>query len=114
MPCFSSRTSVFIHAIPVDMRKGWDGLLGLARSAGFDVLKGDLFLFVSRDFTRAKVLFWDGTGLNLWCKRMERGRLANVLARGTMTATELTLFMSGAHAVKVSLAPRDLTSELRA
>ena len=41
-----------------------------------DPLSGDVFLFVSRDRVRAKVLHFDGTGLCLYAKRLERGRFA--------------------------------------
>ena len=47
-----------------DMRKRYNGLEGLVREAmGHDLLLGDLFLFVSRNRKRAKVLLFDGTGL---------------------------------------------------
>ena len=54
---------VWAYPVPVDLRKGFDGLYGLA-SAGLkrDPLKGDCFLFVNRTRKRAKVLFWDGRG----------------------------------------------------
>jgi transposase len=41
---------------------------------GTEATSGDRYLFVSRDRTRAKVLFWDGTGLCVYAKRLEQGR----------------------------------------
>lgn len=99
---------VFVHRTPVDMRLGYNGLSGLART-GHDLLSGDVFLFVSRDRKRAKALFWDGTGLNLWCKRLERGRFADIFLRQEMTVTELRLFFEGSHSVIARLSPEDLT-----
>jgi hypothetical protein len=65
-----------------------------------DPLSGDLFLFANRRRTRAKVLLWDGTGLCIYQKRIERGRFAS-LWRGDdeetveMTLSELALFFEG-------------------
>ena len=66
--------SVWAWPGPMDLRKGFDGLHGVVRNGlGRDPLSGDLFLFVNRDRTRAKVLFWDGTGLWVMTKRLEQG-----------------------------------------
>ncbi len=95
--------SVWAWPGPMDLRKGFDGLHGVVRNGlGRDPLSGDLFLFVNRDRTRAKVLFWDGTGLCLYQKRLERGRFA-CLWRGrameagavSLTPSELSLFLEG-------------------
>ena len=57
--------------------KDFDGLSALvAGELGRDPLGGDLFLFVSRNRIRAKVLHWDGTGLCLYAKRLEKGKFA--------------------------------------
>jgi transposase len=89
------------------MRKQFDGLYGLVLSAGLNPVSGDVFLFVSRDRKRAKALFWDGNGLNIWAKRMEHGRLADVLSRGEMTTRELALFFEGSPEVSHRLSPED-------
>lgn len=99
-----------VFATPVDMRRGYDGLFGLVRDSGSDPISGDVFLFVSRDRTRAKALFWDGNGLNIWMKRMERGRFADVFTRESMTARELSLFFEGSSMVTKRLSPVDLTN----
>ena len=58
---------VYAWTLPTDMRKGFDGLYGMVAShLERDPLCGDLFLFVSRNRKRAKVLLWDGTGLRLY------------------------------------------------
>ena len=73
------RVSVYAYAQPTDMRKGFDGLSALV-TAGLqrDPLSGDVYIFVSRDRVRAKVLHWDGTGLCVYAKRLERGRFARL------------------------------------
>lgn len=54
---------VWAYAEPADLRRGFDGLSALVRSAmGRDELSGDLYLFVSRDRRRAKVLLWSRPG----------------------------------------------------
>ena len=86
---------------PVDLRKGFDGLAHIVTwQLGKDVLAGDCFLFTSRTRTSAKVLLYDGTGLALYCKRLEKGRFA-CLWKGkpgepvALTTSELSLFLEG-------------------
>jgi transposase len=111
----SPNVRVFAYTEPVDMRKGFDGLFGLVKThLGRDPLSGDLFVFVSRNRKRAKVLLWDGTGLCLYAKRLERGQFANLWsgpdkAEIELTAAELQLFMEGSLLIgKVSISPRKL------
>ena len=111
----SPNVKVFAYTEPVDMRKGFDGLFGLVKThLGRDPLSGDLFVFVSRNRKRSKVLLWDGTGLCLYAKRLERGQFANLWsgpdkAEIELTAAELQLFMEGSLLVgKVSISPRKL------
>jgi len=62
---------------PVDMRKSFDGLVGLVRGAlREDPLSGDLFVFVNRRGNYLKLIYWDRTGFALFAKRLERGRFA--------------------------------------
>ena len=71
----SLATKIFIGVEAVDMRKGFDGLFGLVRDhLGQDPLSGHLFLFTNRTRTRLKALLWDGSGLWVCAKRLERGR----------------------------------------
>jgi transposase len=60
---------------PVDMRKSFDGLVGLVRGTlREDPLSGDLFVFVNRRGNHLKFVYWDRTGFALFAKRLERGR----------------------------------------
>ena len=103
---------VFAYSCPADMRKGFDGLYGLvADQLQHDPLSGDLFLFVSGNRKRAKVLMWDGTGLCLYAKRLEKGRFAQVWGEVAteLTVAELQLFLEGSHLVgKVRVSPAKL------
>jgi transposase len=108
-------------AAAVDMRKGFEGLWGLAtQQLGRDVLCGDLFLFVGRDRKRAKVLYFDGTGLCVLHKRLSKGRFAPLWrnrqgAELQLSLTELQLFLEGSEWVgRIPLSPARLVrSELR-
>ncbi len=86
------RLRVWAYTTPVDMRKGFDSLFGLVRSAlGRDPLAGDALLFVSRNRRLAKVLLWDGTGLCIYAKRMERARFAKLWGAGPTRSSTPTL-----------------------
>ena len=59
----------------VDMRKGIDGLAMLVQGVlRQDPFSGHLFVFRGRKADLIKIVFWDGTGLCLFTKRLERGR----------------------------------------
>jgi transposase len=98
---------VFAAATPTDMRKGFDSLARIVEEQlGRDPLSGDLFLFINSRRNRAKVLLWDGTGLAIYMKRLEKGRFAAPWARAregviTMSAAELGLFLEGSQLVFV-------------
>jgi transposase len=107
---------VFAYTAPTDMRKGHDTLAAIVRQQlGHDPLSGDYYLFVARNRQRAKVLLWDGTGLCLYAKRLEKGRFAALWDRAVhhaeagslpLTVSELSLFLEGSHLVgKISLSP---------
>jgi transposase len=81
-----------------------------------DPLSGDCYLFVNATRKRAKVLLWDGTGLCIYAKRLERGRFA-CLWRDTdarvvrLTMSELQLFLEGSALVgRVALSPAPFES----
>lgn len=90
---------------PVSMRFGFDGLFAVARHRmGRNPLAGDLYLFVSRNRKQARVLYFDGTGLVVIAKRLERGRF-NAPWEGDrekpwrLTPNELSLFLEGSRLV---------------
>ena len=59
---------------PVDFRKGMDGLAALVREAmGADPFCGVVYVFRAKRADRVKLLFWDGTGVGLFAKRLEEG-----------------------------------------
>lgn len=75
---------------PVDMRKGFDGLIAIVRTAWQqDVFSGHLFVFLGSQGDRAKILFWDNGGFVLYYKRLERGRFMKPKMRDDHKAIEL-------------------------
>jgi transposase len=57
------------------MRKGFEGLYGLVRDQlQLEPLSGHIFIFSNAARNRLKLLFWDGSGLWVCAKRLERGR----------------------------------------
>jgi transposase len=86
---------------PVSMRKSFDGLFAEARyTMGRDPLAGDVFLFVAKNRRQARVLWWDGTGLLVLAKRLERGRFnapwdGDPTRPWCLTYSELALFLEG-------------------
>lgn len=69
-----SATRIFLAAGPTDMRRGFDGLAELVRHRlQGDALSGHWYIFCNRRRTRIKVLYFDGSGLWLCSKRLERG-----------------------------------------
>lgn len=107
----SRAVRVFAYPEPIDLRNGYDGLFGLVKQGlGRDPLSGDLFLFVSKRRKGCKVLVWDGTGLCIFQKRLEKGRFASPWKKEgavvRMTASELALFIEGCELVgRRSLSP---------
>lgn len=105
--------SVYAFDAPCDMRKSFDTLTALVtEQMKHDVLAGDLFLFVGRDRKRAKVLYFDGTGMCVFAKRLEKGQFTAAWkqaksARGlSMTLSELSLFIEGSDfAARMPLSP---------
>jgi transposase len=93
-------TKIYVAAEVVDMRKGFEGLYGLVRDQlGQDPLSGHLFLFTNRTRTRLKALVWDGSGLWVCAKRLERGRFrwpeAKDVGSVTMRPEELAMSING-------------------
>lgn len=107
------RVRVFAFTAPVDMRKSYDTLGAVvANELGRDILEGDVFLFVGRTRRRAKALYWDGTGLCVLAKRLEKGRFAAPWERARSacslewTPSELALFLEGSeHVGRLVLSP---------
>ena len=94
-------TRIYVALGATDMRKGFDGLYGMVRDRlGLEVRSGHLFLFANSRRNRLKILYWDGSGLWVCAKRLERGRFSWPEAvdqsdRVALSHEELALLIGG-------------------
>lgn len=74
MLSFTGSLKVYLATQAADLRKSFSGLYALTTNVlGEDPRTGSLFVFCNRRHTRVKVLYWDGTGLWVMTKRLEKG-----------------------------------------
>lgn len=94
-----SGTRVWIAAGFTDMRKGFTGLSALVQNALMsNVFGGQIFVFRGRRGDLLKLLWWDGTGLCLMAKRLERGRFIwpqVKSGRVSLSAAQLAMLLEG-------------------
>ena len=94
-------TRVYLAVGATDLRKGFEGLFGLVKDRlGLEPLSGHVVCFCNRSRSRIKVLFWDGSGLWLCSKRLEKGRFnwpsaQDESVRVRLSQEELTLLLGG-------------------
>jgi len=70
----SGAVRVLVATKPVDFRKGSEGLAALVKEQmRADPFSGAIFVFRAKRTDRIKLIFWDGTGLCLYAKRLEDG-----------------------------------------
>lgn len=103
-------TRVFAFGAACDMRKSFNTLAGLVSSMGHDIAQGDVFLFVARNRKRAKVIWYDTTGLCLLAKRLDVGCFAAIWETSQseieLTLNELSLLLEGCKVVgRMPLSP---------
>jgi transposase len=94
-----SGTRIWLAAGATDMRRGFDGLAALVQmQLSEDPFSGQLFVFRGRRGDRVKILWWDGDGLCLFAKRLERGRFTWPQATQgavALTRAQLSMLLEG-------------------
>ena len=98
-----SSVRIWLAAGATDLRLGFDGLSGRVRDVlGRDVLSGAIFLFCNARRNRVRAVYFDGTGLWLMTKRLEKGTFAwpraDAATRSvSLRAEELSMLLGGLH-----------------
>ena len=90
---------VWLAAGPTDMRCGFDGLSRIVQEVlGQDPFSGHVFAFRGRRAHLVKLLFWDGQGLCLYAKRLERGKFVWPSATSgavSLTPAQMSMLLEG-------------------
>jgi len=90
---------VYLAMGPTDMRKGFDGLsLLVQEQLKLDPSCGHVFAFRGRRGGLVKLLYWDGQGLCLFSKRLEKGRFVWPITKEgavMLTPAQLSMLLEG-------------------
>jgi len=89
---------VFVFREQIDFRAGFDKLsMHVREKMKMELLEGDIFLFLGKNRRRLKALCFDGTGLLMITKRLEKGRFMSVedFEESELTVEELNYVISG-------------------
>ena len=102
MLSFSPATRIFVALEPVDMRRSFNGLYALVQNhLEGDPTSGHVYVFTNRKRNRLKILVWDGSGLWVCAKRLERGTFGWPAGEGSsrsLRPEELHLLLNGLEA----------------
>jgi transposase len=100
---------VLVATRPVDFRRGMDGLArAVKEDLKADPYSGVIYVFRAKRADRIKLLYWDGSGLVLYAKRLEQGGFRwPQIADGVMrlSAVQLSALVAGMEWTRV-MAPR--------
>jgi transposase len=92
-------TRIWLVAGATDMRRGYDGLAALVQThLSANPFSGELYIFRGRRGDRIKCLWYDGTGVCLFCKRLEGTHFVwPQVGTGTVlfTAAQLSMLLEG-------------------
>lgn len=92
-------TRIYLRCGVTDLRKAFDGLARIVEEdLSRNITDGDFMIFCNRARNRLKAIYWDGSGLCLFCKRLEGGRFAwpdTKEAATEITSAELSMLLEG-------------------
>jgi transposase len=99
MLSLSPATRIFVAVQAMDMRQGFNGLYAWVQTVlGEEPTSGHWFVFLNQRRNRLKILTYDGSGLLILSKRLERGTFAAPAGAGQsqrLRPEELTLLIHG-------------------
>jgi len=96
-----SATPYYWYNGAADMRKGFDALCGIVQQhMHANILQGGVYIFVNRKRNQIKLLTWEGDGMAIYYKRLEKGvyELPSIAAdnnSATIDAMQLQLILQG-------------------
>lgn len=97
---------ILLATVPIDGRKGMDALSGLVQQVlGAHAFSGDLFVFRTKRCDRVKILAWDGSGLWLCQKRLEKGKFTwPPIRQGvvSLSSAQMSMLLEGLDWTRVS------------
>ena len=118
---FGPATRIYLAVGATDMRKGFEGLFGLVRDRlQCEPLSGHVFLFCNGRHNRLKLLVFDGSGLWVCAKRLEKGcfrwpQAGDAHGKVVLSHEELALLLGGIDLAQTQRRPwyRQVTRDVR-
>lgn len=96
MLALNSNARFFLCQYPVSMRKSFNGLSADVEALfPNELLSGAFFIFLNRQKDHMKILFWDGDGLVIWYKRLEKGSFSYQTGTKTLDRKAFLMFLEG-------------------
>ena len=96
MLSFPGNARVLLYQESMNMRKSFEGLSCIVEQAfSEDLTSGTFFVFLNRRKDRMKVLYWDGDGLAIWYKRLEKGTFQRKKGQLLMSRREFFMLLEG-------------------
>lgn len=104
MISINSEARVFVFTGVTDMRKGFHGLCGLIHQFAEDPIDGSFYVFSNRNRDKLKILYWDGDGLGLWYKQLQKGLFdiaQSADGKAQMDRRQLLMILEGVEPLKI-------------
>lgn len=95
---------IYLYMSPTDMRKSFKGLCKLIYQYNGKPNDGSYYVFLNRPRTHVKIMFWDGDGLAMFYKRLEKGTFVLPPSQGekvSLDRRQLTLLLEGVVPLKI-------------
>lgn len=99
-------TPVYLYTAAGDMRHGIDRLAEkIKNELGRTPIAGGIFVFLSRNRKKVRLLYWDRDGYAIWMKRLEAGAFKVEVKDGYETVSGVDLFevLSGVDLSRIKL-----------
>ena len=96
--------AIYLYLSPTDMRRSFHGLCGKIYAHLGNPADGAYYVFINRMKTHVKILFWDGDGLVIYYKRLEKSTFSLPKAEGDkikLDRRQLTMLLEGIEPLKV-------------